>query len=109
MTDRDWRILDEFKKRISPEISRNLRKLIVFGSRAKGEESEDSDLDLIALVDARNDEIDRILDDIAYQVMWDFDFKPVLSLKVFAEAEFKRCVENGFSFYRNVEREGLSI
>ncbi|MGV8122034.1 MAG: nucleotidyltransferase domain-containing protein [Candidatus Xenobiia bacterium LiM19] len=109
MTHRDWRILDEFKKRISPDVSRSLRKLIVFGSRAKGEESDDSDLDLIALVDARSEEIDRILDDIAYQVMWDFDFKPVLSLKVFAEDEFKKCIERGFSFYRNVEREGLSI
>ena len=70
---------------------------------------KDSDLDLVALVDEKNSEIENILDDVAYDVMWDYDFQPIISLKVFSEAHFKSAVERGFSFYRNVEKNGISL
>ena len=70
---------------------------------------KDSDLDLIVLVDEKNSEIENKLDDIAYNVMWDYDFNPIISLKIFSEAHFKSAVERGFSFYRNVEKKGISL
>ena len=41
--------------------------------------------------------------------MWDYDFKPVISLKVFSEARFRSSTEKGMSFYRHVEKEGIPI
>ena len=46
---------------------------------------------------------------MAYQIMWEHDFKPIISLKVFSEASFNRALEEGFSFYRNIEREGIVL
>ncbi|MEI8172269.1 MAG: nucleotidyltransferase domain-containing protein [Deltaproteobacteria bacterium] len=54
-------------------------KFIRYGSRARGTDAEDSDLDLVALVDEKTPEIESALDDLAYGVMWDYDFKPVTS------------------------------
>lgn len=70
----------------------------IYGSRARGVNAEDSDLDLVALVDEKTPEIESALDDLAYGVMWDYDFKPVISLKVFSEARFRSSTERGCHF-----------
>ncbi|MDO9289463.1 MAG: nucleotidyltransferase domain-containing protein [Thermodesulfovibrionales bacterium] len=109
MTEKDREIILELKRRLPSDVRRRVKKFIVFGSRARGQAREDSDLDMIVLLDEREPEVEKQLDDIAYSVMWDYDFKPIMSLKVFAESKFKKAVEKGFSFYKMVEREGVSL
>ena len=99
----------EFKKRITPDLMAHVRKVIVFGSRARGTASEDSDLDVIALVDERTSSLETRLEDIAYQVMWDHDFKPVISLKVLDESRYADALQKGYAFYRHVEQEGIPV
>ena len=109
MQEQDKKIIQDFEQRIPLKAKNHLKKLILFGSRAAGIAAEDSDLDLAALVDEKTTEIEAILEDIAYDVMWDNDFRPIISLKVFSEAHFKNAVARGFSFYRNVEKTGISL
>ncbi|MBI5183763.1 MAG: nucleotidyltransferase domain-containing protein, partial [Nitrospinae bacterium] len=73
MDDRDRDLILEIKRRLSSDLSDHVKRLIVFGSRVKGEAAEDSDLDAIALVDEKTPEIEKHLEDIVYQVMWDHD------------------------------------
>jgi len=109
MKKKEREMIAEFKKRLPPDVLNHVRKVIFFGSRARGEGAEDSDLDMVVLLDERTKEIEKKLDDIAYEVMWDFDFKPIISLKVFGEIQFKNAVARGFSFYKHVEKEGLAV
>lgn len=109
MTDKDKALVLEFKQRLSPDVKGHLKRLIVFGSRVTGEATDDSDLDVVALVDDKSPEIERKLDDTAYKVMWDHDFRPIISLKVFSEAQFDLALNQGFSFYKHVAREGISL
>lgn len=108
MDDRDRDLILEIKRRLSSDLADHVKRLIVFGSRATGKASEDSDLDVIALVDEKKPEIEKHLEDIVYQVMWDHDFKPIISLKVISESHFYNALKRGFSFYRHVEKEGIS-
>ncbi|MBL7179626.1 MAG: nucleotidyltransferase domain-containing protein [Desulfobacterales bacterium] len=87
----------------------HLKHLIVFGSRATGEAPVDSDLDVVVLVDEKTDEIERRLENIAYQVMWDHDFNPIISLKVLAESRFYDALNKGYSFYRHIETQGVAV
>ena len=82
--DRDSRMVAEFRKRLPDDIKSQIRAILVYGSRARGDATEDSDLDVVALVEDKTPEIERKLHDIAYDVMWDFDFIPMMSLKVFS-------------------------
>ncbi|MBF0505667.1 MAG: nucleotidyltransferase domain-containing protein [Nitrospirae bacterium] len=109
MDDRDKSMVLEFRRRLPSDLQSHLTRLIVFGSRARGEAKEDSDLDIIALVDVKTPEIERHLEDIVYQVMWDHDFKPVISLKVITDSQFTDALKRGFSFYKHVVREGVSV
>ncbi len=109
MKKEDREIISEFKSRLPRDLLTRVRKVIAFGSRARGEGTADSDLDLVVLVDERTEEIEKRLDDIAYEVMWDHDFKPIVSLKVFGERQFRSAVARGFSFYKHIEKEGISV
>lgn len=109
MGELDKALIEELKQRLPPDVLRHIRRMILYGSRARGDAAEDSDLDLVALVDENTPELEQKLDEIAYSVMWDHDFKPIISLKVFAEERFRIAAEKGFSYYRNVEREGVTI
>lgn len=109
MDEKDRDLILEFKKKLPPDTKKHLKGIIVFGSRARGEAAEDSDLDVIILVDEKTPDIEKSLDDTAYGIMWDNDFKPIISLKVFSETRFRTAVKRGFSFYRHVEEEGISL
>lgn len=109
MNERNRALIAEFKSRLPSDLKEHLKRLIVFGSRVKGEAVEDSDLDVIALVDKKTSELEKELEDIAYQVMWAYDFKTIISLKVIAESQFNDALNRGFSFYRHVKEEGVSV
>ncbi len=109
LNSNDKALILEFKRKIPQGILIHLKKLIVFGSRVKGNALEDSDLDVIALVDDKNPAIENELDDIAYQVMWDHDFSPIISLKIFTEQQFYKAVQKGFSFYQHIDRDGIAV
>lgn len=109
MGELDKTLIEELKRRLPPDVLLHIRRMILYGSRARGDAEEDSDLDLVALVDENSPELEQKLDEIAYGVMWDHDFKPIISLKVFAEERFRAAAAKGFSYYRNVEREGVTV
>ncbi len=105
----DRALIEEFKRRLPADIVSHIRKVIIYGSRARGDAEQDSDLDLVALVDENTAELELKLDEIAYGLMWDHDFKPIISLKVFTEGRFRSAAAKGYSYYRTIEREGIAI
>lgn len=109
MGELDKQIVAELKGRLPATLLRHLREMILYGSRARGDAAEDADLDLVALVDEKTPEIERALEDIAYDVMWEHDFQPIISLKVLSEDKFRDSLDKGLSFYRNVKREGIVL
>jgi len=109
MNEEDRALILEFKRRVPADLKAHLKHLIVFGSRAKGRAPLDSDLDVVALVDDKTDEIEKRLENIAYQVMWDYDFNPIISLKVLSESQFSDALSKGYSFYRHIKMEGVAV
>jgi len=109
MGEQDRALIEEFKRRLPTDIVPHIRLMIMYGSRARGDAGQDSDLDLVALVDENNAALEQRLDDIAYDLMWDHDFKPIISLKVFSEERFRSAAAKGYSYYRTIEREGITV
>jgi len=109
MEEGDRQLLLELKARLPRDVADRVKRLIVFGSRAHGHGTGDSDLDVVALVDEKSGEIEARLDDIVYDLMWEHDFEPIVSLKVFDEAQFQDALNRGFSFYKRVAAEGIPL
>lgn len=81
----------------------------LFGLRARGDARTDSDVDLLVVVREKSPSVEEALSRAVYDVMWRHDFRFLLSPVVFDEVSYRRLVEQGFSFVRNVQREGIDL
>ena len=102
-------LVQALKKRLTTVAGEGLQASIIYGSRAWGRPESDSDLDVAVLVQDRTPQLEEALLEAAYQVMWDHDFTPLISLKVFDAGSFAAYREKGFSFYRKVAEEGIVL
>ena len=109
MDEGDRSLILEFKGRLPADVMDHIQKVVAFGSRVRGRGEEDSDLDLLILVDQKTSELEAKIEDIAYQVMWDHDFNPILSIKLSTEVGYRNFLREGFSFCKNIEREGVPL
>jgi len=102
-------LLQEFQKRISESVRPYIRQLILFGSAAREEDQPESDVDVLVLLDEKSQEREETLREAAYQAMWTCDFQRLLSLKILSFTEYEDRLAKGYSFYQNVEREGVRL
>lgn len=79
----------------------------VFGSRARGDASEDSDLDVLIVVDRLDHEIDTYISECAWEAGFPEDIVLVLmaiTLTTLRDSPLRESV-----FIRNVYREGVGV
>ena len=107
MAPRIQEIIKEFKTALISQFDGEVLKIMVFGSYAKGEETPESDLDILVVV--KNKELEKQIDDIAYKIMWNFDFAPLLSIYVISEEHFNYIKKIRTGFYESIEEEGIEI
>ena len=94
----------DFAKSLNhPEIE----KIILFGSVARGDDTEDSDIDILIITTNIDDDL-KIEDDI-YGKTFDIllETGEYLSVKIIHLKHYQRY--SNFHFYKNVKKEGISI
>ena len=102
-------LLNEFQQKIPESVRPHIRQLILFGSTAREEDQPESDVDVLVLLDEKLQETEEALREAAYQAMWACDFQRLLSLKILSWTEYQDRLTQGYSFYQNVEREGVPL
>ena len=103
------KVLGEFQKRIPETVAPHIRQLILFGSASRGEDHQESDVDLLVLLDIPSRQREERLREAAYQAMWACDFRRLLSLKILTSSAYQDRLLKGYSFYQKVEREGTPL
>ena len=98
------KVLYEFKSKMKEILGDNFRNLILFGSYARGEADEGSDIDLVIVVKTYPDKNTlRKIQDISNLFSLKNDI--VISEFIFTEKEIKRCTP----LFLNIRREGIWI
>lgn len=95
--------LDVLKARLAPYL-RDARKAIVFGSVARGEADEWSDLDLVIIHDTTRPFLERYRDFEDIYNVW-----PRLDLLVYTPAELAELQREERPFIEHVLREGVVV
>jgi len=97
------KILKEYKKRVKEKI--NLNKIILFGSRARGEERKNSDVDLIIVSKDFNGE-KSFKRPAKFYLEWDYDYETDIICLTPEEFKKKRMQ---IGIIQNALKEGIEI
>ena len=104
-------VLQEFIKGIKSILGERRKKVILYGSYARGDYNKNSDIDIMILTDLTDDEIikyrNQILD-YAYELEWNNNFDINISPLIKNIDNFNYWVE-ALPFYMNIEREGVIL
>ena len=105
------KIINEFITEINNTFGDRVKKIILYGSYARGNFNTSSDIDIIILTDFTNDEIvqnrNKIVQ-LAYHIEWNNRFSIHLSQIVKNVDRFNYWLE-ALPFYMNVQKEGVIL
>lgn len=84
--------------------SKYIKRIILFGSVARGEDNEDSDIDILIVSDF-GDIIEPLIADEVFKIV--LDKEEFISAHVMPESKLNRL--KSFTFLNNIEREGIIL
>ncbi len=105
MEERDLKVIEKFKSLVSEKVK--IHELRVFGSRARGNATIESDLDVLVVVDRLDHEIERYISDCAWEAGFPDDViivPIVISFETLKNSPIKESI-----FIHNVYREGIVV
>lgn len=104
-------VIDEFVKNVNEILGNRVKRIILYGSYARGDYNESSDIDIMILTDLTDKEIikyrDKIIN-IAYDIECENDFDIELNPLVKNIDKFNYWLE-ALPFYMNVQKEGVVL
>lgn len=107
LTENEKRALDMFKQLLMEQFPDEVHELKLFGSKARGEASKFSDVDVLVVM-RKSGWRDRIkVHEAANRIFLKTDVD--LSPKIFSDARVKELRSFGSAFIRNVEKDGIVI
>jgi uncharacterized protein len=107
LTAIELRAMGEFKTKLDQHLGRDLLSVQLFGSRARGEGGEESDLDLLIVVREANRSLCRRIVEMSLEI--DLAFGTNLAPTILSEREYEQNREYLTPFYRSIEREGVPL
>jgi predicted nucleotidyltransferase len=107
MSEQENSILIEFKRRIEKRYPGEIARIMIYGSKARGDATEESDIDV--LVVSRFDDWKKADAIRAIGYSLDIEIGSKLSIQVLPEKHLDHLRAEGFQFIENVDREGVLI
>jgi predicted nucleotidyltransferase len=105
MLEKELKIVETFKQLVSQRVK--VHEVRVFGSRARGDAAEDSDLDVLVVVDQLDHATEKYISDCAWEAGFPADIiiMPVaITLDTLKNSPLRESV-----FIRTVYREGVFV
>ncbi len=102
-------LIYEFAKDMKRLFGTDLCRIVVYGSYARGDYTENSDIDVMILVKTPEDSIRKYSDQVSdcafeYLMKYGIDISPVIK----NEEHFNYWIDN-LPYYRNVRDEGVVV
>lgn len=100
-------LLQLYRNQLTEELGQHIRKVILYGSYARGDFRKDSDIDILILVDLKDF---KDCEDKVYDLTYDFNMENNTEIMpIVQNIEHFEHWKNAYMFYRNVSMEGVAI
>ena len=102
-------IIYRFSQELRHILGDKLTKVIVYGSYARGDFQENSDIDIMILTSMSEDEI-RIIENQVYDIAYDYQLSDNIMISVnIKNADHFHYWLGALPYYDNVEKEGVVL
>ena len=103
--ERAW--LSEYRKALDEQHPGTVRRLLIYGSKARGDAGPESDLDVLLIVHDKAAKQKRKLRWIGYMLAATSNAVP--SILAYTESEWASRERNGSAFHRAVEHDAVQV
>jgi len=107
LSNRERKALGLLVSRLKSTLGDNIIMIKFFGSKLRGDHSQDSDIDVFLVIKERNVEISDKIAEIHFNV--DLEYNTNISLIILSEHEFNINKNFDTPFIENVLTEGISL
>lgn len=98
-------VIEEFVSLVRDTFKDRVRRIILYGSRARGDADEESDYDFLVLLEPWSKQDQEILRELAHEIFK--RYYAVIFARAIKESDF--CEDRYFYFYENVCEEGIDL
>lgn len=109
MADNLLILLEEYREAVKQILGNRLNRMILYGSYARGDFKQDSDMDIMILIEALPEDISSYADKI-YDITYDFETQ--YGIEINPSVQSMRTYEqwkNVYPFFMNVEKDGVAV
>jgi len=107
LSNKEKNIISTFKKRIEKKFPEEIIKVLIFGSKARGDAVEDSDIDILVITKSNDKKIVREIRFTGYEL--EIDNNIVLSIQVLSNDYVGHLRNLPTQFIQNVDREAITV
>ncbi len=106
---KDKNILEELKNRLLERLQDNVIMLRLFGSKAREDHHNTSDIDLLVVLRKKDRQIEEAIIDIELELMDRYGYQPYICIICFDDREFNRLNTLKTNFMLNVAEDGVTL
>lgn len=102
-------IINEFTKKVRELLGDRVKKIILYGSYARGDYKSNSDIDIMILTDLNFDEIEKYRDEIS-DIAFDIELeKGIVISPVIKNIDRYNARVDIVPFFMNIQKEGVAL
>jgi len=99
--------IQEFVERLFSRYPDRVCQTVLFGSKARGDSRDWSDIDVLIIVDNEEWQFKHAISDLAADISLEFDV--LIGPRVISEERWERMGRDDFSLYRNIAADGIPL
>ncbi len=96
-----------FIQSLLKKLGKQVLGMILFGSKARGDSTSDSDIDILILTQDENRNLRREISSVSSSTGMEYDI--LINTIVISSNRWAQMTQERFSLCRNVERDGIAL
>jgi predicted nucleotidyltransferase len=107
LSDQEKSVIKKFKTVLEQTFGKQFIELMLFGSKARGDDESDSDIDVLVIVASDDWHIRDKVYDVVTDILLQTDV--CISPKVISKSRFAQLCKEGTSFIHNISKDAITI